>query len=591
MTQAKKTGSTPRIPSAYGGIQVNYCKNPACANFGVDPLPVVSKGAPNASSIRDTYRLSGAGLRFPVIGCLLCGEMPPLKSNQGVDEEFQRIFSFHKQKSVCCPDENCGNQHVPITTGKIAYSSFGTSTGSSKRYLCKVCKKTFSVKTKATIRQRIPEKNAEILRLLVNKVAMRRICEIANISSEMLYQRISFFQSCANALTAHYEKPLLEGRFPLKRLYLSTDRQEYVLNWSKHDDKRNIALHAAGTADNDSGYVFCMALNFDSSCNAELIEAEAVSNGDYAKPSPHRRYARLWLSGDYKNAALKHKKRPLKGSSDLSDAVSHAYETALDREDIERSEEMSLNEQLPIKGMQVHSEYTLYGHFFYLRRLLSSVEKVRFFVDQDSPMRAGAINGFKDLIKERKADVFFVSLSKNRTINEKRALVKKSKDALEAAKIDNPGLSDEEVEIKLIKDELGRLATIGVWKDRWLIMPFPKMNEPEKAICHLTDFKDYDDDHLARLYRKASLHGIDRFFMVVRRRLSLLERPISTSSSGGRTWFGYSSYNPSHVASVLDIFRTYYNYCFLGDGAKETAAMKLGLCDHRITDEEFLTFF
>ena len=51
--------------------------------------------------------------------------------------------------------------------------------------------------------------------------------------------------------------------------------------------------------------------------------------------------------------------------------------------------------------------------------------------------------------------------------------------------------------------------------------PFPNMGEPEKAMCYLTDIQEYDEEHLAWLYNKASLHAIDRF-MQFRRRLSLL---------------------------------------------------------------------
>jgi len=37
-------------------------------------------------------------------------------------------------------------------------------------------------------------------------------------------------------------------------------------------------------------------------------------------------------------------------------------------------------------------------------------------------------------------------------------------------------------------------------------------------MCYLTDIQGYDEDHLAWLYHKASLHAIDRFFPQVRRR-------------------------------------------------------------------------
>jgi len=46
--------------------------------------------------------------------------------------------------------------------------------------------------------------------------------------------------------------------------------------------------------------------------------------------------------------------------------------------------------------------------------------------------------------------------------------------------------------------------------------PVSDMSEPEKAICYLTDHGDYDADHQAWLYNKASMHGVDRFFMQVR---------------------------------------------------------------------------
>jgi hypothetical protein len=55
-------------------------------------------------------------------------------------------------------------------------------------------------------------------------------------------------------------------------------------------------------------------------------------------------------------------------------------------------------------------------------------------------------------------------------------------------------------------------VNIGRWQDRWVEHPFPNMGEPEKAMCYLTDIQHYDEDHLAWLYNKASLHAVDRFF-------------------------------------------------------------------------------
>jgi hypothetical protein len=71
-----------------------------------------------------------------------------------------------------------------------------------------------------------------------------------------------------------------------------------------------------------------------------------------------------------------------------------------------------------------------------------------------------------------------------------------------------------------------------------------------KVICYLTDIQRYDENHLAWLYNRASLHAINRFFMQVRRRLSLLERPVSSSASLGRRWFGYGPYKHKKLDST-----------------------------------------
>ncbi len=144
--------------------------------------------------------------------------------------------------------------------------------------------------------------------------------------------------------------------------------------------------------------------------------------------------------------------------------------------------------------------------------------------------------------------------------------------------------------IKAIAD-LKELKELGRWRDRWLLSPFPDMSEPEKAVCYLTNIKkvgfDYEDEHLARLHLKASLHAVDRFFAQVRRNLSQLERPIASASSTRRVWYGYSPYNPAQVGLLLDIFRVWYNYLETGKDGK-TPAMRLGLADRVYTEDEVL---
>ena len=164
---------------------------------------------------------------------------------------------------------------------------------------------------------------------------------------------------------------------PIRRLYLGVDRQDYLVNWLVRKDKRNIQLSAITTVDNEHGYCFGMHLNFDPSLDSEVVQAEVETNGDLGMPYPHRRFARLWLNADHDVASEKSvatKRRKL----GLSTEIDETYAAALQRDDIESPDAPSPVDRLPEYGMQTHGEYTLYGHFFFLKRLLGNVKKWRF---------------------------------------------------------------------------------------------------------------------------------------------------------------------------------------------------------------------
>lgn len=596
MSQEKKSPDSkrPRIPPAASGIQINFCKNPRCDNFGVPPRLNVTRGRPTSGSNRDEYNVSVWAPGATVMRCKLCGESFPLKSNLAIAEEFDRLLAPLVIKKHSCPQETCSNHGVPVSTPK-RYQSFGKTAAGSARYRCKACGHLFSVARKATLRQRKPAVNRLIFSLLMNKSPLRRICEVANINAVTLYQRIDFFYRQCVAFAAHRERHLLDGTLATRRLYLAVDRQDYVINWSRQADRRNVTLHALASADLASRYVFGIHLDFDPTLDANAIENDAAAINDHGNPYAFRKYARLWLHADYNDALRqyrrkRHTARRAGGKTAIVASIQSTYDDAASRGDVEQAETMNFDTQLPPRGMQIHSEYTLYGHFFFLERLLRGVEKVRFFLDQESGIRAACLAAFHDRVKQRTADAFYVRITKDFTVNERRYALAASRAEFEIARSRYPGLSDSEVEVKVIQEHLARMTTIGKWSDRWVLHPFPNMSEPEKAMCYLTDFQDYDQDHLARLYAKASLHAIDTFFMQVRRRIGLLERPIQSASAQGRTWFGYSPYNPAIIEKVLTIFRVFHNYIALGEDKKTTPAMRLGLAKAPIDIEDVLYF-
>ena len=578
-----------RSPASYGGIQVNFCKSPVCTNFGV----TIAEKLKANSETPNPYRLSGAGRNFPVAKCNACGESFPLKSNKGVFEELSRMLAaLELPNPASCPVADCSNHRIPVSAGKQFYSAYGLTRAGSQRYLCKgsvdghVCGKTFAVATKSTLRQRLTHKNKMIFAALMNKVPLRRVAELVGVSGQTVYDKIDFLHRQCVAFSRSREALIREKEF--ERLYLSVDRQEYLTNWIRRADKRNTVVAAVTTADNTSGYVFASHLNFDPSLDPAAVEEDAQQAGDDSLPFPYRKYARLWMEADY-IAAMAATARS-RSSGNLEKDIEIAYAHSEQRQDVESPDQPELSEKLPEQGMQVHAEYTLYAHFMYLHRLFGKVGKIRFFLDQDSGIRAACLAAFQDEIRNRTADAFYVRISKTMTVDEKRKLKRQSDKAIAKTMAENPGIDRHQAILILMGQRIEAAQSIGRWKDRWVIHPISTMNEPEKALCHLTDFGDYDPDHAAALYNKASLHGVDSFFNRVRRRVAMLERGIKSQSNAGRVWYGYAPYNPVQVQKLLDIFRTAHNYVLLSPKDKKSPAMRLGLAKGTVSFEDIIYF-
>lgn len=580
---AKTKVQTPRVPAPAHGINVNFCKNPGCSNFGI-PIEETSKRGPGASN---RYTVVAYGKSQPAGRCNACGESFPLKSNDGVFEEMWRIAG-ETFGEPSCPVQSCANHRVGISVPK-AYHAFGLTKAGSQRYRCRLCEKIFSVKPPGLnpiARQRQSDKNRQILAALVNKSPLRRICEMADVTPRVLYERIDFFHEQALAFMAERESKLPEMR--IRRLHVGVDRQEYAINWSRRKDKRNTIISAVASADNLTGYVFGMHPNFDPEMDPAWVEQEAFALDDAAVPQPHRKFARLWLQADYDAAVEVSAKAKPAGS--LASAISNAYDQAEARPDIESPDLPLKEEKLPDAGMLVHAEYCLYGHFLALKRLFRGVEKVRFFLDQDSGMRAACLGAFADRIVERTADAFYVRIAKELIVDDKRKLVNDAKKRFKQAEAANPTLSEDEVKLMLLKAEIAAARQYGKWKDKWVSHPLPTLSEAEKASCFLTDRGDYDDDHLAWLHDKASLHAVDSWFNRIRRRSHMLERPIGSASNRGRTWNGYAAYKPEQIAKLLTILRVCHNYVWKSPKRDDTPAMRLGLAKGPLDYKDIIYF-
>jgi transposase-like protein len=597
------TQNPPRIPVAHGGIQYNSCKNPKCSQFGVHIPEVGIRG-----KTKGAYSIVSAGKNYPTLKCNACGEMPPLKSNKGIADEVERLSAYLKEEEIFCPNDKpdeetgevCSNHanRVPVGTKK-AYIKSGKNSVGSPRMKCCGCGKVFLVGSKPAVGQHDTHMNREIFSMLVNKVPLSRIVKMLNISWAVLYRRIDFIHSQCMKFAAHREAKLRD--MPLKRVYLAVDAQDYLVNWTERKDKRNVVLKAITAVDNATGYAFVNALNFDDTVNRLAIERDAAIAGDNALAAPHRKHARFWLEADYKQSAAAIAKRIRKASGgDLADDIALTYEEAAAREDIETFDEKDKVEKLPDHGMQIHSEYTMIAMFHHLKKMLGNVDAWRFFLDQEAGIRAACLSTFADEIKARKAEAFYVRIEKELVQEEKIVFINKAKERFAAEKEANPFLSDDEIRVLMIKEEIMRCRAIGQFKDAWVQMPMPSMSEPNKAVCWLTAHEDFrtddgeiDENHIAWLHNKASLHAVDNFFMKTRRSIQMCERPVRSSGNASRIWSAYQAYNPSVLKKMLEIFRV-HNFTDLPMQVKKaerkTPAMRLGLANAPLDLRDVLYF-
>ena len=550
------------------------------------------------------YTVVATGKKLPALKCQLCNEIFPMQSNLAIAEELMRISDYLEPVLPKCPNEECAlSKGAPCAEH---FTRFGTNAHGTPRFKCVGCGKAFAAifGGRSTKRQRVTHRNRDIFQHLMNAMPLRRIIKVLAISPSVLYDRIDFLHTQCNMFSGARERTLLE-RDDLDTRYLSVDRQKLVVNWHSKKIRKNTVLTSIATADQGTGYVFGVNVNFDPGLSPTEVEKDMHRFGDPALPEAFRRYARVWLPADWDAAAARAATRDggrralnvAEKSRRLEALVEGAYDEANEREDIEAGEGPMELSRTPVNGMLLHEQVVMHAHIQLVARLLQRAKKLRFFADQESGIRAAILAAVPRRVLNRTADAFYVKVLKDFSVDQKRVMVGNSRRRLAQVAKDH-GFSEEAAELLLAQEEIARMTSIGKWGDRWFRHPISDMREPEKLVCWLTDIDPpecdatklrHQRDHHALLLLKGTVTAVDRFFMQVRRGLTLAERGIVSASAERRLWFGKNAYNPGVLVKVLSIFRTYFNYCEVGKDGK-TPAMRLGLAKGPIAPEDIVYF-
>ena len=330
-----------------------------------------------------------------------------------------------------------------------------------------------------------------------------------------LYRKIDLIHRQCIAFAAERERNL--PTMPLARLYIGVDRQDYMINGSDADDRRNLIFRAVGSADNTTGYVLGLHLNLDPSLDPDDLKRDAIASGDYEVRPAYRQHARLWLRQDYLDAIQKTRAQRF-GIQAGSLRGSLLPMRTLTRGTMSKGSTIWMRILLCRKRVCRCVENTpCTGTFSFLGSFSIAQKRSVFFSIKTQPSGL-LVCRHSPIGSRRDAATPFTCGSTPRPIDEKRQILADNRRRMAVRKQLHPDLEDWQVKLLMIKEKMAQMVHIGKWQDRWVEHPFPNRGEPEKAMCYLTDIQGYDEDHLAWLYHKASLHAIDRFFPQVRRR-------------------------------------------------------------------------
>lgn len=121
--------------------------------------------------------------------------------------------------------------------------------------------------------------------------------------------------------------------------------------------------------------------------------------------------------------------------------------------------------------------------------------------------------------------------------------------------------------------------------------PISDKDEGNRFINCITDVRDLSIEELAGLLVNVNNRTINNFFQELRRRVSVLERPLVTARGDGKSYI-YSNYNPKYAQYAVIIFRTFFNFCWVSkkNNINQTPAQRLGLTD-KVFDYKDIIYF
>ncbi|QST00397.1 insertion element protein [Pontibacillus sp. ALD_SL1] len=580
-------------------IQYNHCNEPFCKWLGEDQHKYETvKGKPSR------YRLFGSSKsRSKTIRCnpdpinptkglptLDCSTVP--LSNWAIAEEIRRIVTMETVQDID-PDYNFHKDGCPNTGSspfefkKLFYKQ-GKSSAGSQRWQCKTCKKITNVlptrKQSTTYNQKRNDILPMFAKLLVNKVPINRACDILEIGSGTYYGKLEWlYRRCLEFLERH-EKPAFEVN-EFKEIWLNTDKMHYYLNnvrkkgqgSAKYRGLEDLLLptYIVVTGDVHSRYIIRSDIAYDweksfDELNVDTRKFKEDHLNDFCK----------------KNARLDFQHYPQEPSKNDTES----------KFDFDKKLREIKQRQQYVNGLHVNSTYTTVAHYWLIKQLVKA-SQWRMVSDKDNSIMTAFYRVFAKEIKRSDAHHFLFLTDRNKSKKEALREFENAKEDLldwgahrgyDTKNIMNLAKHKLTEHFKTHSFHETTTTASGYsyreWANSPIEHPIASKDKGFNEVDCTTDLSAYEPKEIAELLLNVNDNAISSFLQQIRRRLSILERPIVTARKDGKSYI-YSNFNPKYAQMAITIIRTHYNFC-LSFNTKEnggivtaTPAQRLGITD------------
>jgi transposase-like protein len=581
-------------------IQFNHCTNPYCKWHGLPQEKFPTKGKPSR------YKLSGSGTDKtincnpdpinPSRGATLDCHTVTL-SNWSIAQEIERLIQINSVQDLE-PDyqfhkEGCISEgSTPFNQPKAFYKR-GKSTAKSQRWQCKSCKKFTNVLPNSRKSITYHQQRSDILplftKLLLSRVPITRACEILEIGRGTYYDKLEFvYRRCLEFLERHETKPLQTMRF--KEMWLNTDKMTYFLNnvrkkgmgGSQYDDveESQFPTSVVVTADVFSRYVFRSDVAYDWD----------ISLGDIALDT-------VLMKEDHLNEfAKKHARIPKYSHYPMPPSKNDTQTEAEYRKDLERIELRAKY----LDGLHVNSTYTTIAHFWLIKQLIKASEW-RFVTDEDNSLMTSLNRVFAKEFRLSDAHHFLCQTDKTKSR-------KQAREEFVQARVDlvnwgiNSGYDTKSLRklafLKLEelfhthqfhKEVRSGVSSHYEYADNPIEHPLATIDRGFRWVDCTTNLSSLEPKDIANLILGVNDNATNTFIQHIRRRLSILERPLTTARGDGKSYI-YSNFNPKYAQMALTILRTYYNFCFSYKTKDRvgTPAQRLGITEKQFNIKDII---